>query len=151
MSFYTLSNELINRNIDFMDGFGEIVFTYNHDKCITGAGDITNWEEIKMNKINRNNKYYRLADLENGFYKGDFADGLYYDMMAELFMIKIKHGFLKTLKKKYILMIIDNPLFNEESNNQINKGRYKLIIFTIVRYSTYRYELRFNDIFTSTI
>ena len=151
MSYYTLSDELINRNIDFMDGFGEIVFTYNNNITTTGAGDITNWEEIKIKKINKNNKYYKVADIENGIYKGNFADGLYYDMMAELFMIKIKHGFMKTLTKKYILMIIDNPLYDEESVNQINKGRYKLLIFTIVRYSTYHMRLNFNDIFTSTI
>ncbi len=151
MTYYTLSDELIDRNIDFMDGFGEIVFTYNHNKVASGAGEITNWQEIEINKINKNNKYYKLANIENNFYKGNFADGLYYDMMAELFTITIKHGFLNTLKKKYILMIIDNPLFDEESDNQINKGRYKLLIFTIVRYSTYYIALKFNDIFTSTI
>jgi hypothetical protein len=146
----TLSDELMNSNIDFIDGFGDTMFTYNHKNNYTGIGEISDWKEIKLKKLDKNNKYYKISNVNNGFFIGNIEEGIYKNMMAELFTISIKSGFLNRSKKKYLLMIIDNPLFNEDSNNKINRRRYKLIIFSIIRIGIYRIQLELYDILTST-
>jgi hypothetical protein len=147
---YTLYDELENRNIDFIDGFGTILFNYNnYSKNIYGYGSITNWNKIKIKKIKKNNKYYKLCDIENDYYIGDFADGMFTNMMVEIYKLSIPIGLYN--KKKYILMILDNPNYNEYSNETISKGKYKILFFDIIKYNKYIIKLKFNNILTSNI
>ncbi len=148
-SYYTLADELISRNIEFVDGFGNITFMYKHKEIYSGVGDITNWIEFKMKKLDRNNKYYKLSDISDGYFIGDMGDGLYKNMMAEVFKLTYSYGFMNSLSKDYIIIIVDNPLYDDETN--YDKGRYKLLIYSVVRHGAYKIDLKFVDIFTSTI
>jgi hypothetical protein len=148
-SYFTLSDELIFRNIEFIDENGNIVFVYNHKENYSGIGEITDWKQTKLKKLDKNNKYYKISDIKNGFFIGDIEDGIYKDMMVEVFKLNVYSGFLNSIKKDYIVMIIDNPEYDEDSF--YNKSRYKMIIFSIIRFGAYRIELQLHDIFTSTI
>lgn len=146
---YSLSDELIGRNIDFIDENGNIVFQYHHKNIYTGVGEITEWKETKLKKLDKNNKYYKISNACNGFFTGDIEDGIYKNMMVEVFKLNVYSGFLNSIKKDYILMIIDNPNYTDDSD--YIESRYKLIIFSIIRIGAYRIELELYDIFTSTI
>jgi hypothetical protein len=146
---YSLSDELLGRNIEFVDKNGNIIFIYNHIDIYSGIGEITDWKETKLKKLDKNNKYYRLSGVNNGYFTGDIENGIYKNMMVEVFKVNIYSGFLNSIKKDYILMIIDNPDYDDDTF--YNNGRYKLLIFSIFRVGAYRIQLELNDILSSTI
>ena len=142
---FSLSNELLNTSIQFLDDNQKVSFLYNHDNTYNIACNLTNWKETKIKKIDKYSKYYKLIESNNYYYNND--DNKY--MIIELFKIKMHYGFLNSYKKEYIIMIINNPLYDENSIDNINKGKYKLLLFSIIRYGAYNIFLKFIDIFTS--
>ena len=138
----TLREELQNRCINFVDGFGVIqyIFDFKTNKL---CGELTNWKEINI-KENKKYKYNSISYIKGNHYSGDYNDGNYKNMAALIYKLSIKKSLFSS-KQKYIFMIIDNPFYNQESNKSI----YKLIIFNINQQSMYVKYLKEHSIFSS--
>ena len=134
---FTLKEEIQNKKINFVDGFGDIVYTFDNtmNKYLI-KGEKTNWKEIKM--IHKKNKVYKnIVNInKDNCYIGDYNDNNYKNKMAIIFKLSVSSSFLSE-KKKYIFMIIENPYYNEKSDNISLKGKYKLIIFQLYNYNVY--------------
>ena len=82
----TLRDELENRYIHFIDGFGNTQYIFDFIKK-TICGELTNWKEIN---IKENNKYKKLLNINGDYYNGDYNDYAYDGMMALIYKISIK-------------------------------------------------------------
>lgn len=146
----SITNELSNTTIKFIDNCGNIVFTYEEkDNNICCFGEITKFNKMKLKKIKKNKKYHKLSDISNNYYIGDFEDEVYYNMMAQAFLLKKSKPFSKIIK--YMIYIIDNPYYNEDSHEQKYRGKYNLLIFEIKKVGVYFHKLEYYDSYTSTI
>lgn len=136
----TLREELQNRCINFVDGFGVIQYIFDFTNN-TLCGELTNWKEIN---IKENKKYKYIAHIKGEHYYGDYNDGNYKNMMALIYKVTYKKNLISS-KQRYIFMIIDNPFYNKESNKSI----YKLIIFNLNKQSVYVNYLKEHSIYSS--
>lgn len=138
----TLREELQNRCINFVDGFGvtQYIFDFMTKKL---CGELTNWKEIN---IKENKKYKSISEIKNDHYYGNYNDGNYKNMAAIIYKVTNQKNIFSS-KQKYIFMIIDNPFYNV--NSESNKSAYKLIIFNINQQSIYVKYLTEHSIFSS--
>jgi hypothetical protein len=136
----TLRDELKNRYINFVNGFGvtQYMFDFTTNKL---CGEFTDWKEIN---VKENKKYRLISEIQNDRYYGNYNDGNYKNMAAIIYKVTYKKNIFSS-KQKYIFMIIDNPFYNQESN----KSAYKLIIFNINQQSIYIKYLTEHSIFSS--
>lgn len=149
MTDTSLFEELLNRNIDFIDDEGNVTLSlYSSHKNFIINSHHTNWIDIPITHIKNNKKYTKLANIKEEYYQGDIKDGELKNMMTVLFKMEVKEGCFSTIIRKYILMIVDNPEYNDDNTN-IN--RYILIIYGIDRIGTLGRELRVIDILKSNI
>ena len=65
-----------------------------------------------------------------------------------MFKISIQHHIFSE-KNDYILLIIDNPYYDSESEDISKKGKYKLIIYSIHKSGVYLKYLNNIGIYTS--
>ena len=138
----TLREELQNRCINFVDGFGVIqyIFDFTTNKL---CGGLTDWKEINI-KENKKYKYNYISHIKGNHYYGDYNDGNYKNMAAIIYKVTTKKNIFLS-KQKYIFMIIDNPFYNQESNKSV----YKLIIFNLNKQGIYVNYLTDHSIFSS--
>ncbi len=149
MADTTLLKELLNRNIDFTDDEGNVVLHfYSTDKKFTVSSDYTNWININITQIKKKSKYNTMADVKDDYYQGDINDGELKNTMSVLFKLIVKEGCISSITRKYILMIIDNPEFNEDYSEN---SRYILIVYGVDRIGTMGLKLRVLETFKSTI
>ena len=140
----TLRQELTDRHINFIDGFGETKYIFDFIKK-TICGELTNWKEINIKEAKN---YENIADINEDYYDGNYNDGNYKHMMAIIYKVSIYKSFIHA-KRKYIFMIIDNPYYNLSPTANFEKSKYKLIIFNINIVSVYLKFLTENSIFSS--
>jgi len=158
MTSLTLFEELINRNIKFIDDNDDTVLHfYSTPTKFTINCEQTNWVNMKAEYLSKKSKYlskkskyYSLANIKDNLYNGDIFDGELKNMSAVLFKIKVRDGCLASIIRKYILMIIDNPEFNDY-NPENTENRYYLVIYAVDRIGAYNISLRFIDILKSNI
>ena len=144
-----LYNELLNRNIDFTDEEGNVVLHfYSTDKKFTVSSDYTNWIDHNITHIDKKSKYNKLADVKDNYYQGNINDGELKNSMSVLFKMIVKEGCISSIIRKYILMIIDNPEFNEDYSEN---SRYILVLYGIDRIGTMGIKLRVLETFKSSI
>ncbi len=144
-----LYNELLNRNIDFIDNEGNVVLHfYSTDKKFTVSSDYTNWIDHTIKHIDKKSKYNKLADVKDNYYQGNINDGELKNSMSILFKMIVKEGCISSVIRKYILMIIDNPEFNEDYSEN---SRYILIVYGVDRIGTMGIKLRVLETFKSSI
>jgi hypothetical protein len=151
-STISLKKEIQNKKIDFVDGFGNIMYTFdNTKKKYLIKGEKTNGKQIKM--IHKNNKKYKnLMNIDkDNYYIGNYNDNKYKNMRAMIFKLTVSSKGFFSEKKKYIFMIIQNPYYNEKSDNISLKGKYKLIIFQLYNYSIYIKYIIEDSIYTELV
>ena len=142
----TLREELQNQYINFIDGFGNTQYMFdfvNNTLC----GELTNWKEIR---IKENIRYKQTSDISGNYYIGSYNENNYKNMMAIIFKISVKKHIFSP-KQRYIFMIIDNPYYKNISITDIEKSKYKLIIFNLCQQGVYVNYLTENSIYSSTI
>lgn len=148
MTNLSLFEELINRNIEFIDDNGNIIlYFYSTNNKFIVSSIQTNWIDNTITHIKKNQKYTKLANIKNNIYEGNINDGKLKNMQAILFKIKVTSGCFSTIIRKYILMIVDNPEYNDDNQN----NRYFLIIYAIDKIGTLGSELRVLEILKSNI
>ena len=148
MTDLTLFEELINSYIEFIDENGDsVLHFYSTPKKFTINSEQTNWIDIKIECVSKKSKYNSMADIIDNTYQGNIHEGELKNMEAVLFKMEVKQGCFSSIIRKYILMIIDNPEFNED--NIVN--RYFLVIYAIDRIGTFALKLRFIEILYSNI
>ncbi len=144
-----LYNELLNRNIEFLDEeLNVVLHFYSTDKNFIVSSDYTNCIDTTITHINKNSKYNKMADVKDGYYQGNINDGELKNTMAVLFKMVVKEGCISAVIRKYIIMIIDNPEFNEDYSEN---SRYILIVYGIDRIGTMGIKLRVLETFKSSI
>ncbi len=144
-----LYNELLNRNIEFLDEeLNVVLHFYSTDKNFIVSSDYTNWIDTSITHIDKKSKYNKLADVKDNYYQGNINDGELKNTMAVLFKMVVKEGCISSVIRKYILMIIDNPEFNEDYSEN---SRYILIVYGIDRIGTMGIKLRVLETFKSSI
>jgi hypothetical protein len=144
-----LYNELLNRNIEFMDDESNVVLHfYSTDRKFIVSSDHTNWIDINITHINNKSKYTKMADVKNDYYQGNINEGELKNSMCVLFKLVVKEGCISSIIRKYILMIIDNPEFNEDYSEN---SRYILVLYGIDRIGTMGVKLRVLETFKSSI
>jgi hypothetical protein len=149
MTDTSLYTELLNRNIEFINNEGNIVLNfYSTDKQFIINSEHTNWFDNSIKHLSKKSKYTKLANVKNDYYNGDINDGELQNMMALLFKIKVKEGCIGSIIRKYIIMIIDNPEYNEDSSDY---SKYLLVLYEIDRIGTMGIKLRPFDILKSNI
>lgn len=148
-TIYTLSDELTDIIITFVDGFGETIGTFDffEDKPYF-HGNITNDTEVKLINKSTTSKYNKMLNIYNNYYYGEYNNEQYDNIMCKIFKITFKHHIFSE-KNEYILLIIDNPYYNSESEDISKKGKYKLIIYNICRSGVYYKYLTDIGIYTS--
>jgi hypothetical protein len=135
-SYTTLSEELHNNIITFVDGFGETVATFDFvEKKPYIVGNITNDKETKLIIKTKKSKYNKMLNIHNDYYYGDYNQNNK-NIMGKFFKIIVPTDIFGA-KNEYILLIIDNPYYNNESEDIAYKGRYKLIIYKICNQGIY--------------
>jgi hypothetical protein len=146
MTDTSLLKELLNSNIDFVDNIGDIVVNfYSTNKNLIVSSIYTNWIDNTITHIKKNKKYTKLANIKDDYYEGNINDGKFKNMEAVLFKMKVREGCIGSIIKKYIIMIIDNPEYNDD--NMIN--RYFLIIYIIDKIGILGRKLRVLEILKS--
>lgn len=147
----TLSEELDNNIITFVDGFGEIIGTFDFiEKKPYYFGKLTNDIEIKLINKSTKSKYNKMLNMNQDYYYGDFNNEQYNNIMGKFFKITVQHHIFGE-KYDYILLIIDNPYYNPESKNIALRGKYKLIIYSIHHQCVYFKYLNQIGIYTSSL
>lgn len=137
MSFQTLSDELKNNIIIFVDKDGETCGTFDFvEKLPYFYGNITNDTEIKLIKKTKKSKYYKMLDIDDDYYYGNHNVKQKNNIMCQMFKIVIQNNIFGA-KYNYILLIIDNPDYNPESEDITQRGKYKLIIYNASCYGIY--------------
>jgi hypothetical protein len=134
----TLFNELQNNIIIFVDKDGETCGTFDFiEKHPYFYGDITKDTEIKLIKKTKRSKYYKILDINNDdYYYGEYNSEQKNNIMCKMFKIVIQNNIFGA-KYNYILLIIDNPDYNPESENITQRGKYKLIIYNTYYHGVY--------------
>ena len=132
MSVYkTLSDEICDTIINFVDGFGEIRATLDFcDNKPYFYGDITYDKEVSLINKTKKSKYNNMVNIENEYYFGEYNPDKFNNIMGLVFKISVKKNIFGE-KHDYILLLIDNPYYNQESSDISTKGKYKLIIYSI--------------------
>ena len=149
MTDTSLFKELINRNIDFIDDEGNVKLSfYSTDKKFIINSEHTNWFDNSITHLSKKSKYIKLANIKNDYYNGDINDGELQNMMAILFKVKVKEGCIGSIIRKYIIMIIDNPEYNEDSSDYC---KYLLVLYAIDRIGTMGIKLRPIEILKSNV
>lgn len=149
--YLSLSEELSNNIIIFVDGFGEIIGTFDFiEKKPYYFGKVTNDIEIKLINKSTKSKYNKMLNMYKDYYYGEFNNEQYNNIMGKFFKIIVQnHIFVQ--KYEYILLIIDNPYYDSKSENFSLRGKYKLIIYSIRRKSIYIKYLKQIGIYTSSL
>jgi hypothetical protein len=148
MTNTSLLKELSNRNIEFMNDSGNVVINfYSTDNKYIVSSEYTNCIDQTIKHIKKNQKYTKMANIKDDYYQGDINNGELKNMMAVLFKMKVIEGCIGSIIRKYILMIVDNPEYNDD--NTVN--RYILIVYGIHRIGTLGRELRVLEILKSNI
>jgi hypothetical protein len=148
MTDTSLLKELLNRNIEFIDDNGNIIlYFYSTNKKFIVSSIQTNWVDINISQVKKKSIYTKLTNITDNHYQGDINDGELKNMQAILFKMKVRYGCFSIIIKKYIIMIVDNPEYNDD--NPIN--RYFLIIYAIDRIGTLGRKLRVLEILKSNI
>ena len=133
----TLFNELQNNIIIFVDKDGETCGTFDFiEKHSYFYGDITKDTEIKLIKKTKKSKYYKMLDINNDYYYGEYNSEQKNNIMCQMFKIVIQNNIFGA-KYNYILLIIDNPDYNPESEDITKRGKYKLIIYNTSCHGVY--------------
>ena len=152
ISNISLKDEIQNKKINFLDGFGNIIYTFDNSlKKYLIKGEKTNWKEIRI--IHKTNKVYKnLMNInKDNYYIGDYNNNNYKNIKAMIFKLTIVTNRFFSKKRKYMFMIIYNPYYNEKSDNISLKGKYKLIIYQLYNYGTYLKYIMDDSIYTSSI
>ena len=133
--YTTLSEELANNIVTFVDGFGKTMATIDFVKKYPSIyGSFTKNKKIKLIKKCSKSKYTSLLNICGDYYEGtEFTTN--YKLMAKFYKIIVPINICT--KKEYIIMIIDNPYFDEDSDNYATRGRYKLILYDIFHKGMY--------------
>ncbi len=146
----TLSDELKNNIITFIDGFGETVGTFDFlEKRPYFFGDITHDMEVQLINKSAKSKYNKMLHLDGKYYYGDFNTNQQNNIMGKFYKICVQHHIFSE-KYEYILLIIDNPFYNSESDDINKKGKYKLIIYSICHSGVYFKYLNNIGVYTSS-
>jgi len=133
----SLQKDLQNKTIDFYDESNNLAYVFDFTKKKL-CGDLTEWKH-KSIKINIDKKYRYISKVINNRYYGEYNNGIYKNMRATIYKIKIKKNmFSKTYR--YIFMIIETK-----------KNVYDLIIFNLNRCGTYIKYLTDTDIIYSSL
>jgi hypothetical protein len=149
-TYQTLSDELRDNIINFIDESGEIRATFDFcDSKPYFYGDITNDKEVKMINKTKKSKYNNMVNIQDEYYFGEYNPDKLENIMGLVFKISVQHHIFSE-KYNYILLIIDNPLYNSESEDINKKGKYKLIIYNISCQGVYYKYLSNNCVYTSS-
>lgn len=138
--YTTLSEELNNNIITFVDGFGKTIATCDFIKKVPSiSAFFTKDKEVKLIKKSSKSKYSSLLNISGDYYVGN---ELYINskkseitLMANHYKIIVPINIFT--KREYIIMIMDNPNFDPDSDNYALRGRYKLIIYDIYQQGVY--------------
>ena len=151
IQYLSLSEELNNNIITFVDGFGEIIGTFDFiEKKPYYFGKITNDIEIRLINKSTKSKYNKMLNMNQDYYYGEFNNEQYNNIMGKFFKISVQHHIFGE-KYDYILLIIDNPYYNSESENIGLRGKYKLLIYSINQQGVYFKYLHNIGIDTSSL
>jgi hypothetical protein len=146
----TIRDELENNIINFVDGFGDIKATFDFcEKRPYFYGNLTNDKEISLIKKGKKSKYNDMIDIQNDYYHGDYNPNKLNNIMGLIYKITITKSTFGE-KYNYILLIIDNPYYDPNSENISLKGKYKLIIYSINQYGIYLKYLSEMESYTSS-
>jgi len=105
-TYITLSDELKNNIITFVDGFGKTfgIFDFIEKKSYF-YGDLTHDIEVRLIKKSKKSKYNKMLNINNNYYYGDLNQTQRNNIMGKFFKISIQHhNFGK--KYEYILLIL---------------------------------------------
>jgi hypothetical protein len=150
-TFTTLSDELKNNIIEFVDGFGTVRGTFDFvDKNPYFYGNLTQDMEVKLINKSNKSKYNRMLNIIKDYYFGDYNVCNRNNIMGKLYKISLQNHLFGE-KYNHILLIIDNPFYDPESDNISMSGRYKLVIYSICHSGVYFKYLREISSYTSTI
>ena len=109
--YTTLSNELKNNIITFVDGFGYTKATFDFViKQPKFSGVITKDIEFKLEDKTKS-KYAEMLNISNEYYIGTEYENK--SLMAKIYKIIVQHNIFGK-KREYILMIMDNPYFDPD-------------------------------------
>lgn len=144
--FTSLSDELKNNIITFVDGFGNTKATFDFmAKQPKFCGIITKDIEFKIQDKTKS-KYATMLNISGGYYLGSEYQNII--LMVKIYKISVKYNIFGK-KREYILMIMDNPYFDPYSDNYALRGRYKLSIYNICRHGVYVKYLEKIDMYIS--
>lgn len=143
-----LSEELINRHLEFKDDTGKVIFKFVSNKLYIGCGEYTDWKDIKLERL-YNSKFHDMLNIHNDIYNGDKRE--YKNMESILFKMKIKIGCIDSCQYKYIIMIVKNPSYKETQPYYSNNGKYKLIVYIVNNKNIFSTSLIEIETLTSTI
>ena len=135
----TLHDELQNNIIIFVDKHGETCATFDFvEKNPYFHGDITKDNEIKLIKKSQKSKYYKMLNIkyDDYYYYGTYNIEQKNNIMCQMYKIIMQKNVFGE-KYNYILLIIDNPDYDSESQDITKRGKYKLIIYSICQYGAY--------------
>lgn len=142
----SLTDELKNSIITFVDGFGHTKATFDFIvKQPKFYGIITKDVEFKIQDKTKS-KYASMLDVSGEYYVGTEYENI--TLMAKIYKIHVQHNIFGK-KREYILMIMDNPYYDPDSENYAMRGRYKLTIYNICYQGVYVKYLEKTDTFTS--
>lgn len=143
--FTSLSDELKNNIITFVDGFGNTKATFDFIVARPKfCGIITKDIEFKLEDKTKS-KYASMLDISGEYYIGTEYNN---NLMAKIYKISVQHNMFGK-KREYILMIMDNPFYDPDSDNYALRGRYKLTIYNICHQGVYIKYLKEIDTYTS--
>jgi hypothetical protein len=145
-----LSDELHNNIITFVDGFGETVGTFDFfEKRPYYFGNITHDIEVRLIKKSNKSKYNKMLDLDDNYYYGDYNIYQLNNIMGKIYKISVQHHIFGE-KYDYILLIIDNPYYEMNSEDINKKGKYKLLIYSIHHHGIYFKYINNIGVYTSS-
>jgi len=149
ITYNTLSDELNNNIITFVDGFGETVGTFDFiEKKPYFHGNLTHDTEISLINKSTKSKYNKMLNINKNYYYGDLNHEKRNNIMSKIFKISIQHHIFGE-KYDYILLIIDNPFYEFDSEDINKRGKYKLLIYSIHHQGVYFKYLNNIGIYTS--
>jgi hypothetical protein len=149
-TYQTLSDELRNNIINFIDESGEIRATFDFcDSKPYFYGDITNDKEVTMINKTKKSKYNNMVNIQDEYYYGEYNPDKLENIMGLVFKISVQHHIFGE-KYNYILLIIDNPFYEMNSEDINKKGKYKLIIYNICYQGVYYKYLNNNYVYISS-
>jgi hypothetical protein len=146
----SLYDEINGSLINFVDTLGNTtcMLDFSNPKFIISS-EKTDWKEINL--THKKDRYYKkLAEIDGDYYVGDYNYNNYKNKMALIFKVNLPKKKFFGEAEKYIYMLIDNPFYDRNSNNYSSKGRYKLIVFKIIKYGMYTRVLIEDSIYTSS-